>query len=217
MNKYITLNPADIKVARDFAAKSVSSSLDQYARRRQTDPKQVMHQIYTGKLGEFAVCQWLSTYKLPVSTPDTTIYDARHKTFAPDMVIRIAGEADVPLHVKAQDEQSAERFGISWTFQYSATAGSDKEIFSPNRNPNAYIAFVGISGGNAVIFGMPLVSTLFEYDLFRDPKLAKLRGIKTVVYYDDFKLLPQNKQWAVNDLIAHPVVGGSAPYEYEDA
>lgn len=208
MQTAIILGDTDIHAAKVFAAKSVSTHIDQYARRRQTDPRQIQHQIEIGKLGEIATSCWLKTvFAEPVSDnpspralfgvsePDFEIYDAHQKTFAPDLFLFVDGFGQIPIHVKTQDQQSAERFGESWTFQYGINVGSDKEIFAPD--PQGYVAFVSVEGNRAHIRGIPLVATLHSHDLFRDPKLAKLRGIKTVVYFEDLERLPHDVLWAV--------------------
>lgn len=190
MSAFLVLDQEHLKTAAFFAAQSVSSSIDQYARRRQTDPRQIQHQIEIGKIGEFGVYQWLTENDLYPTIPDTTIYDARHKTFAPDMMLE-----GMPIHVKAQDAQSAARFGMSWTFQYGAKVGSDKEIFAPD--PKGYVVFALVDRNTVNIHGAVRVATLHEQNLFRDPKLAKLRGIKTVVYYEDLERLPGEVLWAL--------------------
>ena len=210
MIKQINLSEPELNSARVFAAKSVSTHIDTYARRRQTDPRQIQHQIEIGKLGEIAVSKALQLFYaepvkgleavepralVGVAAPDFEIYDARHKSFDPDLYIFVDGFGQIPIHVKSQDRQSAERFGTSWTFQYGMNVGSDKEIFSPN--PNGYVAFVKIDNKTADICGIPLISTLHKYNMFRDPKLAKLRGIKTVIYNDDLQQLSYDDLWAL--------------------
>jgi len=209
-NEPLVVSASDVARCRVFAEKSVGTSLDQYARRHQTNLKTIQHQIEVGKIGELAVHEWIIRQGLRVDVnaeplawahlltePDFAIYDARHKTFAADMTFD-----GIPIHVKSQDRASAERFGISWTFQYGAKVGSDKEIFSPN--PKGFVAFALVTPGqttSVTLYGFPKVETLHRYDLFRDPKLAKLRGIKTVVYNDDLqRSVTDDERWAVQEL-----------------
>jgi len=204
----ILVSDEDIKRCRLFAEKSVSTSIDQYARRRQTDPRTIQHQIQVGKTGELGVFNWLTRHSLHPTEPDFEIYDARHKSFAADMLLEepvtyssgLVGKNVYDIHVKAQDMQSAERFGISWTFQYGTKVGSDSEIFKPD--PTGYIAFALVNKNQVTLYGFTAVRTLHEYNLFRDPKLAKLRGIKTVVYNDDFQRdVPENQRWVIKELM----------------
>jgi hypothetical protein len=175
---------------RDFATRSVGTNVDQYKRRNQTDPRVIERQIFVGKLGEFAAVEWLKRRGYEPTEADFEIYPANRKSYAADLRI-----VSTPIHVKSQEKSAANRFGLSWTFQYGGSTGSDREIFCAE--PKGSVILTMVDGCAVHIYGAPLAKTLRERDLFRDPLLPRLRGIKTVVYYKDFKELSSNERWSL--------------------
>lgn len=175
---------------RDFATRSVGTNVDQYRRRNQTDPKVIERQIFVGKLGEVAAVEWLKRRGYEPTEPDFEIYPANRKSYAADL--RVVSQ---PIHVKSQEKSAADRFGLSWTFQYGGSTGSDREIFCAE--PKGSVIFTMVDGHAVHIYGAPLAKTLRDRDLFRDPALPRLRGIKTVVYYKDFEQLSSDERWSL--------------------
>ena len=67
-----------------FAAFSVDSSADEYARRNQNDINKIKIDIYRGKVAEFMVYNYLVSRGKHVTKPDLNIYDKHHKSFDSD-------------------------------------------------------------------------------------------------------------------------------------
>ena len=87
------------------------------------------------------------------------------------------------IHVKTQTKKSADRFGLSWMFQLAGITGGDGVIY----NGGEYMIFLclDMEEKNANIYGPYKSEDLI--DLYKDPKLKKLRGIKACIYYEDIK------------------------------
>ena len=101
-----------------FAAFSVDSSADEYARRNQNDINKIKIDIYSGKVAEFMVYNYLVSRGKHVTKPDLDIYDKHHKSFDSDLV-----SDGVNLHVKSHFVNP--RFPVSWVFQKKDKITSD--------------------------------------------------------------------------------------------
>lgn len=173
-----------------FANDVLPTNLGAYKGRNQTDPATIFEQIKLGKIAEQAVYYTLKERGLYLTEPDFSIYKGRRKSYAPDITIN----ADIPLHVKAMSDIQAARFGLSWTFQYGGNS-QDSEIFTPPYT--GYVAFCEVKGleRKVIIHGIPLVSCLHMNKMWRDPKIARLKGIKTVIYAEDLFRLDDSERW----------------------
>jgi hypothetical protein len=170
----------------EFARNVLPTNLTCYAGRAQGDPRVIERQIQVGKRGEFAVYQALTARGIHVSPPDLQVYkSSRRKSFAPDLTII---STLTPVHVKTQDFESAAKYGLSWSFQ-----PSDPEIFGATAN--GFVAFCVNANDTVKIVAIVNVQTLHQLNLWRDPKLARLKGLKAVIYFDDLKALAQDLLW----------------------
>ncbi|MEM9770568.1 MAG: hypothetical protein AAF889_03020, partial [Cyanobacteria bacterium P01_D01_bin.73] len=102
------------------------------------------------------------------------IYDAPQKSWDADLYVD-----SVPLAVKTQTQAMANRFGLSWTFQAGSQRGRRDPILDI---PEAWVCFVKYdeAAQTCWVYAPRQIATL----RFGEPKLAKLRGFKKVVYAD---------------------------------
>ena len=115
---------------------------------------------------------------LKLEPPDIEVYSKHKKSYDADLKY-----GDMRIHVKTQTKKSADRFGLSWMFQLAGITGGDGVIDKGGE----YMIFLclDMEKKNANIYGPYKSEDLI--DLYKDPKLKKLRGIKACIYYEDIK------------------------------
>jgi hypothetical protein len=143
-----------------------------YADSNQSIINKIMDDHYISKLGEEAVKKVLSQYAV-VEGPDYTLYTANNKSWDDDLFIEGEGIA-----VKTQKRSSAEKYGVSWTFQAGAVR-KDKIL----ERPNAWVAFVVYDDVEKHCFYVYPLMQIKELT-FKEPVLAHLKAHKLVVYAD---------------------------------
>lgn len=168
--------------------KKFSESVDtsHYSKRGQNNEQKRQKDTLVGKLGEFAVYQCLKNKVANITAPDVQIYTAKQKSWDFD----IKGDG-INLHVKTQDIEQGEKYGVSWIFQYGNGKNQhyDKEIFD-NLTPNQYVAFVSLSLKDSLAIIRAVVKLEFLHDrkLFGLPKLEHLqKANKKAVYLKDIE------------------------------
>jgi len=140
-------------------------SLKNFRNRNQNNLEKIKKQIRIGKLGEFGVYELLNT-----SYPDLSITSS--KSYSADL---FAGEKR--LHVKTCAESMR-----SWIFQVE-----DPLTYDPH--PLDFIVLCYYKEAQNKIFieiKQILKATLaVELNLFKEPFVDKLKGIKKAIYLDD--------------------------------
>lgn len=104
----------------DFAHEVYESNKDLYEKRGQSYKPEVIRQIITGKLGEWAVYYYLTTFLGSHTTePDMEIYGANRKSYDADLCCGNPKEPMIRhfLHVKSILCTSAKRYGLSWLME----------------------------------------------------------------------------------------------------
>jgi hypothetical protein len=139
--------------------------------------QKIQQDHYTSKVGEEAVRQVLIQLGHGVVGPDYQIYFGSYKSWDADL--KIDG---VDLAVKTQSVELARRFGLSWTFQWSAQR-RDPILLSPH----AWVCFVQANthAGDCLVYPPYQIQEL----TFAEPKLSRLRNTKKVVYAEDLPKL----------------------------
>ena len=177
--------PKDIKEkCLKFSYDSVDSSLDAYAKRGQSDKETIRGQIYTGKLGEYVSYLYLKE-KYNVTEPDCNIYSKFEKSYAADLLIN-----NKKLHIKSQDINQANKFGMSWIFQFKENSKihTDNEIFV-NKEGTAIFVLVDKLYLTGEIKGIVDINKLHSLNLFKAPKKLDLSSSKKAIYFEDIKNL----------------------------
>lgn len=183
---------------REFA----NSCSNNYQDRNQSDERWITEQGFVGKMGEFVAYESLRGLVDGLSEPDIVIYEVREKSFGWDMT-----GGGFNFAVKTFDTESP--FPVSWTFQYADVGGfgRDKLIFDVAHGPNDYLVCVVMDakkneGRISSVVPLATIDKLTGYDfvsahhwdIFENPKLAKLIGIKKCIYWRrliDLKLVPE--------------------------
>jgi hypothetical protein len=154
--------------AKAFANKVTATT--NYADSNQTKKDKITDDHYISKLGEEAAKKVLSQYAL-VQGPDYEIYIGSNKSWDDDLFIDGEG-----ISVKTQKRTSAQKYGLSWTFQ-SGAVRRDKVL----DRSDAWVAFVVYDDVDKHAFYVyPLMQ--MKQLVFKDPVLSHLKGHKVVVY-----------------------------------
>lgn len=167
----VALSQNQKDICKNFASSVVSTNIDAYRRRNQTDVTKIIDDIYVGKLGEFAAYNFLKHGRRELAAPDVEIYGARKKSFAADLVTTTH-----KYHVKTMKRESAERYGLSWSFQIQDPLVKNPAI-------NDVLALCEEINGEIDIKCFVRASRVCG--LYTKPKLAKLHNIKVVLMWDD--------------------------------
>ena len=160
-----------LRKALDFANRVVDTT--DYSDSFQTNRKKVLKDHFTSKIGEEAVKLMFTSVGILVEGPDYNIYEGKGKSWEADLFV-----AGKPVAVKTQNKESADRFGLSWMFQW----GKYRKDPILN-NPNALVVFVYYDNEKqeCEIYPPKRIKSL----KFREPQLIKLKDSKKVVYVED--------------------------------
>lgn len=176
--KTIAVSPETIALCRDFAERSVHSSLSHYEKRGQGNVTKVKDDITTGKVVEFAICQALRSHSINCSEPDIEVYEAKRKSYSADLMF---GESlENAIHCKAQKASQGLAYGISWIFQKY-----DGLVCKPK--PNDYIALASIADSLNVVELRHFVRADAVKSLYAPLKLLHLNKSKTCLYQSDLE------------------------------
>ncbi len=170
------------------ACKLFSESVDTsyYSSRFQFNEQKRQKDALIGKLGEVATYHSLKDKISNLTIPDFKIYSAKEKSWDFDLK-----GSEGNFHVKTQDVEQGEKYGVSWIFQYGNGKNQhyDKEIFD-KVTPNQYVTFVSLSlkDNFAIIRAILKLEFLHERKLFGLPKLEHLqKANKKAVYLKDIE------------------------------
>lgn len=160
----------------DFADAVYSSCSEKYASRGQNNKELIVQQIAEGKLAEWAVMFYYQGKDLECSEPDHQIYTAKKKSFEADLK-----RGKYRIHVKSQNKESIERYGLSWLFQIE-----DSLFTKANSLDIVVFCVVDLNLREVEI----VYKNQFKKLFFEPPKLAKFRGVKLAVYLENQEECP---------------------------
>jgi len=161
----------DVARCMKFAEAQYETSSGMYARRGQVDKDTIIRQIAHGKIAELLVYYHLKD-SFEVDEPDFNIYTGKKKTYDADLT-----DGFLRFHVKAQDHESARKYGTSWVF-------TPKDPLVTEPEAEDILVLVLIKNDSVKIMGFLSALTAKEEALYADPKLKRLRGHKTVLYFE---------------------------------
>lgn len=188
----IKINKRDKQKCEEFANESVDSSLGHYKRRGQGNRDKIIQDIITGKLGEIAAYRLLNRNGIHSRQPDFEIYESRKKSFDSDLSCN-----EYQFHCKAQTEDSASKYGISWLLQYGGQGYGHTDKLFKHCSPYDYLIPSMVSDKYVSIYGIIKVATLFEKDLVKLPKLEWFHKTKRAIYFDDIAALAWRDRWSI--------------------
>ncbi|MDB5197132.1 MAG: hypothetical protein JWP88_1503 [Flaviaesturariibacter sp.] len=164
----VQLDVDEVIRAKRFADTVVGTT--DYSDSLQTVEEKVRQDHFISKLGEEAAKKVLLRYAA-VEGPDYAIYEAKAKSWEADLLVN-----GVEAAVKTQAQTSAQRYGVSWTFQ----CGSHRRDTILDK-PEAWVIFVLFDDQHPYRFAVYPPFQIKEL-VFGEPKLARLKGSKKVVY-----------------------------------
>lgn len=169
----VIIYEAVIKKASEFAEK-VTATTD-YSDSNQFNLIKIKEDHFISKIGEEAVKAVFEKFGMKVQGPDYTVYEKDRKSWAPDLYID-----NKELAVKTQKKTAADRYGLSWTFQFSELR-KDTILCSAD----AWVCFVECDDKsknfNCIVYPPYQIKEL----TFSEPILKRLKGKKKVVYASD--------------------------------
>jgi hypothetical protein len=166
----ITITQEQYQKAYQFANNSVKTNEDEYAKRNQKNVTKIISDILIGKIAEYAVYNLLISKGKKCNEPDIAIYDRYSKSFDADLY-----SDGKKVHVKAQTLESAKAFGTSWSFQ-------KQDVLTYKPSNDDYICLCQVNGLEVSILSFKQAN--YYLDMYKDPVLDKLKGIKKVIYMD---------------------------------
>ncbi|MDG2991642.1 hypothetical protein L3556_11965 [Candidatus Synechococcus calcipolaris G9] len=161
-----------LRRARDFAEKVAPTvgTGGVYMDTHQKNVTKIQQDHYVSKVGEEAVKQVFEHLGKTIQGPDYKIYQGKQKSWDSDLVVE-----GIDLAVKTQTKERASQFGLSWTFQASG------QRTDPILNqPNAWVCFVEFDEQHRQCCVYPAYQ--IKELVFGEPKLAKLKGLKKIIY-----------------------------------
>ena len=161
---------------RDFAEAVFESCSEKYEQRGQIERPLIIQQITEGKFAEWAVSYYYNNNDIDCSDPDHTIYTKRKKSFDADL-----NRGKYRIHVKGQNKESVERYGMSWLFQLE-----DPLFTKAKLNDIVVFCVVDLKKRQVEI----VYKNQFKKLFFEPPKLTKFLGIKLAVYLDNQESCP---------------------------
>ena len=168
----VQLPPQAAQRAQAFA-QAVADTVD-YEDSRQTKKKKIHDDHFVSKLGEEAVRLVFEARQCTVEGPDYSIYDSRQKSWAADLKINTLDVA-----VKTQRRSTANRYGLSWTFQ-----DSPKRRDPILSTPEAWVCLVVYEDSKpdyeCLVYPLRKIKQL----IFEAPRLSRLVGRKQAVYLE---------------------------------
>lgn len=165
----IHLPPEAVARAKAFA-EAVTETVN-YRDSNQFTKKKIHDDHFVSKLGEEAVHLVFEMRKCVVEGPDYTIYEGKQKSWAADLKIN-----SLEVAVKTQRRSTADRYGLSWTFQ-----DSEKRRDPILSMPEAWVCFVVYEDlkpdFECVVYPLRKIKQL----IFEPPRLSHLAGKKKTV------------------------------------
>ncbi len=172
----VSISSQQIAQAKRFAQQVIPTV--NYRDSNQTNRAKIQNDHFVSKLGEEAVAQVFREHDWQIKGPDYSIYEGKNKSWEEDLYVD-----DIGLAVKTQKQSSATRYGLSWTFQ-SSPKRRDPILDAPL----AWVCFVLCdeqNNYNCLVYPPYQIHEL----VFKDPKLARLKGKKKVLYAEDLPTL----------------------------
>lgn len=169
----VELNKNILKLCEEFADARMEGSQRLYRKRGEQQLKKIRKDIVTGAMAEFAVQEYVQRGGNFCSDPDLTVLDAAAKSYEADLKT-----PEFNLHVKSQDAESAERWGLSWLFQ-------KRDPITKFPKLNDVVIFCRVNGNCVTVMSTLFAQTLLTELLLTDLRLSSYGKTKKAVYYDE--------------------------------
>ena len=178
-----------------YAEEEFSTVQKTRQQRGQSNPRRIIHQTAVGKMGELMACDYLRGLGYECTDPDFQVYKARQKSWDSDMYLTLTHRHKVAC--KAQDEESARRFGQSWIFQKGGHGfGHTDPVIQKGESLSVFVS-LNLKEKTAEVRGPFRMCDLRP--LFKPPRIERLRFSKVALYWEDMKDVP-----VYNGVVARP-------------
>lgn len=167
-------------ICRQFALMRILGSTELYAIRGELSNSKIVEDIRTGAAAEQAVFKLLKGLNLPVTEPDFAIYEAKQKSFEPDLK---CGKFN--LHVKSQTLKSAHRYGSSWLFQ-------KEDPLMNLDSDNDLLVFCIVDCNEVSLQSIISINEVRALNLIDKPRVARYQETKVALYLES--ILESNKK-----------------------
>jgi hypothetical protein len=171
-------SPVKILLDRTIIAKAKKFSEDvlhtvDYKDSNQSNTTKIRDDHFISKLGEEAAKKVFEERGNKVMGPDYNIYHKKKKSWRADLMVN-----EIEVAVKTQKKSAANKYGLSWTFQFSPVR-KDPIL----KNPEAWVCFVECDDENfsCTVFPPKKIRQL----RMKQPRLQHMLGKKKVVYAAD--------------------------------
>lgn len=200
----IRIEDDQVELCRKFAEECVGTNVSTYAMRGQHNRDKIMNDIFTGKLGEIGVYEFLREFEFDVAFPDFEIYTGRKKSWSADMSIKFEGR-DLRIHCKTQTQSSVDKYGKSWILQYSGTGKGHQDRLFKSADQDDFMAlsivrhhpthgyFVDVLAVLQFIF-------LRDSNLLEEPVLSYLAATKKAIYFESLEAAGPNNLFSILSL-----------------
>lgn len=168
----VEISPSQVNLAKQFAQNVINTV--NYRDSNQTNRAKIQQDHFISKLGEEAVASIFQQHGLQIKGPDYTIYEGKAKSWEADLYVD-----DWELAVKTQNQNSANRYGLSWMFQ-----SSERRRDPILEDMQAWVCFVLCDEAKDYQCRVYPPYQIHELN-FKDPKMAYLKGKKQVIYAQD--------------------------------
>ena len=161
---------SDIQLSTSFSKDVTKTTVNHYKKRNQSNVKKIEEQSTYGKVAEFCIQRFLGLDVLP----DLNVYESKKKSFDFDLAKIV--------HVKSQSIESANKYGLSFMFQYAGAGyGHTDPVIV---NPSGFLCLVKVDLTNKKSWLVCcLESCKCLPDLLEEPVVWQLKNTKRVLYY----------------------------------
>jgi len=163
----------------------------EHKHRGQTNLKVMKEQNAVGKIAEFVTYHKLKPFMKHMPEPDLQIYDAKHKSFDPDLPYITRHGRELKISVKGQATYMHMRYGypISWLFNKGNIdkGGGRDQVLHSNHQGLVVFVLVDYEDRSGRISAIVPVRLLHELDLWRPPDKEKLRKSKQTIHLSDLR------------------------------
>ena len=187
----IKIYKKDLERCQEFAHEQIDTSLSHYRKRKQGNREKIIHDITTGKLGEIAAHRLFRRNSIFAKEPDFEIYEGRKKSFDADISWK-----GFKFHCKAQCEDSANKYGVSWILQWGGQGHGHVDKLFKSRTNEDYLIPTLVHDDYVEIFGVIPVKVLFDKGMIKPPKVKWLEDNKRAIYLEDFDKLSWQDRWS---------------------
>ena len=164
-----------------FADAQVDTVVEHYKERYQFNIDKMTDDIIVGKLGEFAVYNYLKNSKHGCTKPDLKVYPKEEKRFKSDLIY-----GRWRMCVKSQSMEQSKVFGLSWTFQSGGNGVGHRDHILDGVVKWMFAGCL-VDGNTVYIKTIIPMEIVLDEGVLKEPKMSIYYGVKKVLYHKDLE------------------------------